>query len=184
MLALLNNLLDMTEIQAGRFKLRPEWAALERLIEEAAAPQKALAEKKGTRIETGRLPARMVYVDTERIRQVMDNLLSNAVKYSPPGSVVRIEARRARGDVCVTVRDQGPGISRADQAGLFEAFNRLSSVPTGGEKTSGLGLAIARWIVEAHGGRIGVNSAPGRGAAFWFTIPEVEEDGNGSLDNP
>lgn len=184
MLDLLNDLLDMTEIQAGRFKLRREWLPLDVLIAEAAGPQTALAEKKGTRIEMAKLPSRRVYADPERIRQVMDNLLSNAIKYSPPGSVVRIEARTSRREIKLIVRDQGPGVDGREKEQLFEAFNRLSNAPTGGEKATGLGLAIARWIVEAHGGQIGVDSAPGKGAAFWFTLPEVEAGGDGRVGSP
>jgi signal transduction histidine kinase len=106
------------------------------------------------------------------LRQVVDNLISNAVKYSPPGSRVTVTVETS-GDSGwrINVADEGPGITPADRKKLFKDFARLSARPTGGEKSIGLGLAISRRVVEAHGGKIGVDSEPGRGANFWFTLP-------------
>jgi signal transduction histidine kinase len=109
--------------------------------------------------------------DPLRLRQVMDNLISNAVKFSPPGSVVRVRASRQDAAWRIEVQDQGPGITPKDRQRLFQDFARLSAAPTGGEKSVGLGLAITRRVVKAHGGQIGVDSEPGRGATFWFTAP-------------
>jgi len=112
---------------------------------------------------------------------VFTNLLSNAIRYAPPDSEIVVRARRpdetaaggrpaadALGAVMFEVVDAGPGIAPQHQAGLFEKFFRVPGSPEGG---AGLGLFIARGLVQAHGGRIGVDSAPGRGARFWFTIP-------------
>jgi hypothetical protein len=101
----------------------------------------------------------------------MDNLLTNAVKYSPPGSTVQVSVQPEGDGWRINVQDEGPGITEEDRQKLFEDFARLSARPTGGEKSTGLGLAIARRIVHAHGGEIGVDSIPGHGATFWFTLP-------------
>ncbi len=118
----------------------------------------------------------MRLADPMRLRQVMDNLISNAVKYSPAGSEVRVRAAVEGDEWLVSVQDQGPGLTADDQERLFEDFARLSAKPTGGEKSTGLGLAITRRVIEAHGGRIGVNSTPGSGATFWFTLKQAETD--------
>jgi signal transduction histidine kinase len=103
----------------------------------------------------------------------MDNLLSNAVKYSPPGSVIRVRIRQANQMWRIEVQDQGPGVTHEDQQHIFQDFARLSAKPTGGEKSTGLGLAITRRVVVAHGGDIGVDSEQDNGATFWFTLPDV-----------
>src|SRR4029079_9481353 len=98
----------------------------------------------------------------------IDNLLSNAVKYSPPGSTVTalVRAEPERGYFSFSVRDQGPGIPENERDKLFKDFGRLSAKPTGGEKSTGLGLAICRKIVEAHGGTISAENLPDRGCEF------------------
>jgi signal transduction histidine kinase len=112
-------------------------------------------------------------IDPAKMRQVVDNLLSNAVKYSPPGSTVRtFVTPNASDSTCsFSVRDQGPGIPPDERDKLFKDFSRLSSKPTGGEKSTGLGLAICRKIVEAHHGQIVAENLPDRGCEFRVTIP-------------
>ena len=100
--------------------------------------------------------------------------MSNAVKYSPAGSIVRVESSDSGGVWRVAVLDEGPGVSEQDRSRLFQDFVRLSARPTGGESSTGLGLAIARRIVEAHGGAIGVSSNALCGSVFWFEIPLVD----------
>ena len=100
--------------------------------------------------------------------------MSNAVKYSPPGSSVRVESSESGGVWRVAVFDEGPGVSEQDRARLFQDFVRLSARPTGGESSTGLGLAIARRIVEAHGGAIGISSNAPCGSVFWFEIPLLD----------
>src|SRR5205085_9530504 len=112
-----------------------------------------------------------VPVDPVRIHQVLDNLIGNAVKFSPAGARVRVELRHADGSTEVAVSDSGPGIPEAEQGALFTFYGRTSVQPTAGEGSTGLGLAIARRIVEEHGGRIGVVSAPGTGSTFTFVLP-------------
>ena len=122
-----------------------------------------------------------VFVDPDRVQLVFSNLITNAVRFAPRGSAVFVRARpeAPSGEtgshriaeatrIRFEVADQGPGISREHQAGLFEKFFRVPGSPEGG---SGLGLFIAKGIVQAHGGEIGIQSDPGSGATFWFTIP-------------
>ena len=113
----------------------------------------------------------MVEADSLRLRQVMDNLISNAVKYSPPGSLVRLAGIHKDKVWRIEVIDEGPGISEKDQQKLFMDFAKLTARPTGSEKSTGLGLAITRRVVEAHGGKIGVDSTMGQGSTFWLELP-------------
>ncbi len=114
----------------------------------------------------------MVEIDRNKIRQVVDNLISNAVKYSPQG-LRHHGASSTRTTSCAgfAVRDNGPGIPENERHKLFKDYGRLSAQPTGGEKSTGLGLAICRKIVEAHNGTIGVENIPGRGCEFFVSLP-------------
>ncbi|HSD29070.1 MAG TPA: ATP-binding protein, partial [Vicinamibacteria bacterium] len=112
------------------------------------------------------LPA--VDVDRERIELVLSNLVSNALRHTPRGGSVEVAAVEGQGRLRFEVRDTGPGIAREYHARIFEKFFRVPGAAAGGV---GLGLYLAREIVEAHGGRIGVESAPGMGSRFWFTVP-------------
>jgi signal transduction histidine kinase len=172
MLALLNDLLDVTEIEAGHLSLTRQPIDLADFLQDAAAWHRKLAAPKGTQIILENIPPGSAQADALRLRQVVDNLISNAVKYSPPGSQVRLRAERTSTGWRIHVRDQGPGITPQDRQRLFQDFARLSAKPTGGEKSTGLGLAITRRVVETHGGQIGVDSEPGQGADFWFTLPD------------
>jgi signal transduction histidine kinase len=171
MLDLVNELLDVATIEAGALKLQPEDCNLAELVAKCAYLRNIDAAKKQTRIvlpaESPALPAR---VDVDKMRQVVDNLLSNAVKYSPAGSTVTV-VFLGGGRCGFAVRDQGPGIPENERDKLFRDFGRLSVKPTGGEKSTGLGLAICRKIVEAHGGEIAAENLPGGGCEFRVTLP-------------
>lgn len=112
-----------------------------------------------------------VVVDPVRVKRVVDNLLGNAVKYTYPGGSVRLELRVLDGEVVTSVHDTGQGLDENDLAQVFHSFRTLSAQPTGGETSTGLGLAIARGIVEMRGGRIWVQSEKGRSATFSFALP-------------
>ncbi len=172
MLVLIDGLLDVTQIESGRLELNIEAVDLGGFLAEAVARHARLAAAKGTRVELVDAPPGPARADPFRLRQVLDNLVSNAVKYAPAGSLVQIGAARLDSGWRVTVQDEGPGITPKDRERLFQDFARLSAQPTGGEPSTGLGLAITRRIVEAHGGEIGVESVPGQGATFWFTLPD------------
>jgi signal transduction histidine kinase len=105
------------------------------------------------------------------IRRVVDNVLSNAIHHSPVGGRIEVEVRRVDEFVRVAVSDQGPGIPSEDLDRLFDSFEKLSAQPTGGEKSTGLGLSIVKSIVDAHGGEIDVDSEVGRGTTFIVRLP-------------
>jgi signal transduction histidine kinase len=130
------------------------------------------AAKKNMRVElVAAVGDPMVEVDRNKMRQVVDNLISNAVKYSPKGSVITVQIHSDDFAAGFAVRDNGPGIPENERHKLFRDYGRLSTTPTGGEKATGLGLAICRKIVEAHQGTIGVNNLPGHGAEFFVSLP-------------
>ena len=171
MLNLVNNLMDVSLIESGRLELEIEPLSLADVLEEAVRHHAGLAESKGSTVILEKVPAGAVMADATRLRQVLDNLISNAVKFSPRGSTVIVRVEKTADHWWIGIQDEGPGLSREDQEGLFQYFVRLSARPTGGETSTGLGLAISRRMVEAHGGEIGVESEAGEGATFWFTLP-------------
>jgi signal transduction histidine kinase len=175
MLEMVNDLLDVATIEAGELKLVVTEVDLVELSGKSVALANIEAAKKKTRIELKTtLPQLTLQADPAKMRQVIDNLLSNAVKYSPPGSTVTIAVDRdaARGTCGFCVRDEGPGIPANERDKLFKDFGRLSVLPTGGEKSTGLGLAICRKIVEAHKGTVEAQNLPNRGCEFRVILPE------------
>ncbi len=173
MLELIGNLLDVSVIESGQLKLKPEMSSMQKLVEEKIHLQQILADKKDITLHTAFEDVPEFYFDVNRMGQVVDNLLSNAVKYSPLGKNVYVKLSCEKDKVKFSVRDEGPGISPEERGKLFQHFQKLSARPTGGESSSGLGLAIAQRIVEEHGGSIGVESEPGQGANFHFELPNV-----------
>jgi len=172
MLKLINNLLDLTTIEAGELKLEPQQIELRPFLEEVTRWHAVVAGAKDIEVTLRDVVEGSVRADPMRLRQVLDNLISNAVKYSPAGSTVSVTVERSTNGWRLSVRDQGPGIREDERDHLFQEFARLSAKPTGGEKSTGLGLAISRRVIEAHGGSIGVESTPGQGATFFFTLPD------------
>jgi signal transduction histidine kinase len=175
MLALIEDLLDVAQIEAGRLELDPDPIDVAPFLAEVVLRHNALAEDKGTQVTLQAVAPGLVIADPHRLRQVMDNLISNAVKYSPAASTVCVRAAQQADCWRISVSDEGPGITPDDRPHLFEEFARLSARPTGGETSTGLGLAITQRIVEAHGGQIDVDSEPGHGATFWFTLPRQDD---------
>ena len=173
MLDLVNELLDVATIEAGELKLARDACNLVELVTKCAALINIEATKKGTAVHFDPPVASItLLIDAAKMKQVVDNLLSNAVKYSPPGSVVTaLVTRTADGGCVLAVRDQGPGIPENERDKLFKDFGTLSVKPTGGEKSTGLGLAICRKIVEAHRGTIEAHNLPERGCEFRVTLP-------------
>lgn len=110
-------------------------------------------------------------LDLNRILQIFDNLMSNAIKFSPRDSVIYVILSQENNMVRVSIRDEGPGISKDEQSKLFGEFQRLSPRPTNGEPSTGLGLAIVKKIIDAHKGILDVDSQPGSGSTFSFRIP-------------
>ncbi len=136
----------------------------------------AKAEQKQIRLICGPcvdLPP--VWTDRVAAGAVLDNLLSNAMKFSPPGKQIILAATGEPDSVVVSVRDEGPGLSQEDQARLFQPGVRLSPTPTGGEPSSGYGLAVAKKLVEQLGGQIWCESTPGQGSCFFVRLPAYQE---------
>jgi signal transduction histidine kinase len=172
MLQLVNELLDVATIEAGHLKLDKTPTSVAEIVERSVHLSNMEAAKKNTRIEVVKPNGDpMVDVDRNKIRQVVDNLISNAVKYSPRGSIITVIIHANESVAGFAVRDSGPGVPEHERHKLFKDFGRLSAQPTGGEKSTGLGLAICRKIVEAHNGTIGVGNVPGHGAEFFVNLP-------------
>jgi signal transduction histidine kinase len=170
---LINDLLDLAKIEAGRLEWRMAPLHLEDVVRRATAATSALFEVSGVVLDVhvaDALPE--VSGDAERLVQVVINLLSNAVKFSPGGRV-SVTVDRPGDEVRVSVADTGKGIVAADLDRIFEPFRQASDTMPGGPRGTGLGLPIARQIVRAHGGDLRVSSAPGEGSTFWFTIPAI-----------
>lgn len=178
MLDLLNELLDISVIESGKFTLSREAGNLAALAGRRVHLCGSSAAKKGIVIKEEYSPCPEMEFDPKKVSQVLDNLISNAIKFSPLGSVVTVSLSVAGESVRLFVEDRGPGISEEDRPKLFGEFQKLSAKPTGDEKSTGLGLAIAKKIVEAHGGAIGVEGAPGGGSRFFFTLPTGHRDKN------
>jgi signal transduction histidine kinase len=175
LLGLINDLLDLSRIEAGKINLHRTSLDLARLIPEVAGSLRPLIEAKRQRLrlELGEaLPA--VWADADRVTQILTNLISNAHKYTLVEGSITLAARRDDGFVRVDVSDTGIGLSPEDQAQLFTRYFRAHDRSPQAAGGTGLGLVITRLLVELHGGRITVSSAPGRGSTFTFFLPALE----------
>jgi two-component system, OmpR family, sensor kinase len=180
MLRLVNDLLDISKIEAGKLELDPLKIDLASFVEHSVALNRPLARKKNIelRFETASdLPE--VDIDPGRMEQVINNLVTNAIKYSHSGSQVDIQVRADDEGGVVVVRDRGVGIPKSHIDRLFRPFGRVASRGTAGEMSTGLGLAIVRKIVEAHHGSINVESEAGVGSTFRIWLPVTEPPGAG-----
>ncbi len=166
---LMEDLLSAGSIQAGRFHVDPQPVELQRIVSDAMDSVELLILERGQRVDVEMPDGIIVRADRRYARQVLTNLLGNASRYGPTGTPIRLHGQREAGHVRLAVDDRGPGIPKEEQRLLFERFYRPRVEGPG----IGLGLAIAKGIVEAHGGHIGIDSEPGRGTSVWFTLPEA-----------
>ncbi len=168
---IVGELLDLTRIESGRMPLQMTRAALTEIIGPPVEELRPLAERAGLRL-TVHLPPDLppVLVDVDGMRRVIVNLVHNAIRFTPSGEVT-VRAERTGEEVIISVRDTGIGIAPEDLPRVFERFYKARGSPSGG---AGLGLAIARHIVLAHGGRIWAESAPGQGSTFYVALPVRE----------
>ena len=173
---LVNDLLDLNKIEAGRLELHLAPLNASEVVNSALASLGPLAATHNVRLVADVDAHAQMVGDQDRIIQVLTNLISNAVKYSPDGAVVRLRGRRAAGVIRLEVEDAGPGIPADQLARLFQRFQQVGDAAQRKPGT-GLGLAISRSIVEAHKGRIGVESTPPTRTIFWFEIPAVGAEG-------
>lgn len=172
LLRLIGDVLDLAKVEAGRLELFFEPVAVGQLVREAVATLRGAADKKGLWIEA-LLPAELGTIAADRIRlkQVLYNLLSNAVKFTDHGGIT-VSAAREDGWLHVTVQDTGIGIAPEDQERIFEAFAQVSTREARRHEGTGLGLAVSARLVQAHGGRLEVDSALGQGSVFHVWLPE------------
>jgi signal transduction histidine kinase len=171
MLGLIDSLLDASAIERGALKLRPTDVAVEALVDAVLELNQPIAAAKGIALVSQLDPAAQHgWFDPNRIEQVLNNLISNALKFSPPKTRVTLGARRKEAMLEFWVEDQGMGIRSSEIGAAFEEFSQTSTRPTAGERSTGLGLAICKRIVSQHGGSMSVQSEPGRGSCFHFTL--------------
>jgi signal transduction histidine kinase len=175
LLSLINDILDLSKVEAGQVELERGLFSLREALERGMVMVRERATKNGVRVQLELDPAvDLVEGDERRIRQVVFNLLSNAVKFTPTGGQVDVSTSRVDGEVLIAVADTGPGISSIDQERIFEEFQQARDVNGERPEGTGLGLALSRTLVELHGGRIWVASVPGEGSTFIFTLPVKE----------
>jgi signal transduction histidine kinase len=169
---IVENLLDISRMESGQGRMEPKAVSPERLVRDAINAFQVAYKNAGVDLKS-EVPADLpeVLADPVRIPHVFSNLLSNALRYSPAGSVVTIRAEARESSVVFSVQDRGPGIPESDMARVFQRFYRVSGQKT---KGAGLGLAIAKEIVDAHGGTIGVKSHPGEGSTFEFVLKRAD----------
>ncbi len=168
---LVNDVLDLSQIEASRMSITKEWANIQTIVEEAISAVRFFYESKSLFLETeipSGLPA--VLCDSTRVRQVLLNLLSNAGRFTEKGGV-KVRAEKTQRELIVSVTDTGPGISPEDQDRLFEPFQQLDSSIRRQHGGSGLGLSISQRFVELHGGRMWLDSEVGHGTTFYFSLP-------------
>jgi len=173
LLALVNDVLDLARVEAGRLDLRPEAIEVASAVTEAVNGLRPLADRKGIRIETG-VSLLTVVADRGRFRQILYNLVSNAIKYTPDGGHIRVAASQRDGEIRVSVADNGVGIDPKDHENVFEEFRQVGD-PADRQPGTGLGLAVTKRLAEAHDGRIELVSAMGQGSTFTLVLPALPD---------
>jgi signal transduction histidine kinase len=171
LLGLINDVLDLSKIEAGQLTLSLEDYSIADVVQNVVTAVEPLASEKSLALKV-ELPSDLptAHGDQRRLTQVLLNLVGNAIKFTDTGEVA-IEAAASNGAYTLAVRDTGPGIDPADQSKIFEEFQQADSSSTKTKSGTGLGLSISRRIVAMHGGRIWVQSAPGRGSTFFLEVP-------------
>lgn len=187
LIRLINDILDIERIESGKVTLEKRDCCADELVAGAMEMVQAMAEKAGVALYSHVQPVGLV-ADPDRITQTLTNLLSNAIKFSPSDSAVTVRVERTGQEVLFTVQDQGRGVPGDKQQAIFERFQQVDASDSREKGGTGLGLAICRSIVQQHGGRIWVESIPGAGATFCFTLPLPEEpakpDPSGEAEAP
>lgn len=172
MLDMVSNLLDYSVIELGHLNLQKQTVDIQQMLVQAVQSNSMLSSRRNVSIHLHAVEdLGEIELDMNRIRQTLNNLISNAVKFSPEASRVDIRTEKDDAFLKIIVEDHGPGIPDHMVKLLFLPFGKTGEKSFSGEKSTGLGLAICRRIVEAHNGTIGVESLQGTGSRFWFTIP-------------
>jgi signal transduction histidine kinase/DNA-binding response OmpR family regulator len=173
LLRLINDILDLSRIEAGRLELMLESVQVETCFSEVCDTLHPLISRKGHNLLKHPAPGLSVRADGTRLKQILMNLIGNAIKFTPEGGKIELAARKMGDLVRLEVRDSGPGIPPDEKKRIFEAFYRLTQNAKAAEG-SGLGLAITQRLVELHGGELNLDSEPGSGSCFYFTLPFVQ----------
>jgi signal transduction histidine kinase len=169
---LIEDLVDVSRIEAGGLRLGLEIEPVGPLLDAVWETFRVQAEQAQLKLdcECARAYRYQVHADRDRLFQVLGNLVNNAIKFTPPGGTIKIRACAIGASVVIAVSDTGRGISPAELPHVFERFWQAGHQQRAG---AGLGLAIVKGIIEAHGGRVGVNSTVGRGSTFFFSLPRA-----------
>jgi signal transduction histidine kinase len=169
---MINDMLVVSRAEGGALDLERRELLAGALVEQALAQVLPLAQRKGLSLTTAIDPAlSTVSGDEEKLRRTLVNLLGNAVKFTPRGGAVQVSTAALDGGVRVAIHDTGPGIPRESFALIFEKFGQVGARKDGQMPSTGLGLTFCKMVVEAHGGRIWVESEVGQGSTFSFTLP-------------
>ena len=171
MRSLLENLLDISKIESGKIELNKKVQDFNLIVKQQVELSQLLADKKEIIIEFNLGDVQPISFDESAMTQVIGNFIGNAIKFSPSKTKIIIATENLKRNIKFSVCDQGPGISEEDQKLLFKEFQTLSAKPTGGEKSTGLGLAITQKLIHLHGGQVGVESRLGEGSTFFFNLP-------------
>jgi PAS domain S-box-containing protein len=171
---LVNDIIDIERLEAGSFSIEPTPQNIEPLVMATVSSLLALAEQGRVRLVVGEANGQAL-CDADRVVQALVNLVGNALKFTPPGGAVRINAAPDEHEVIFAITDEGRGIPVGELESIFERFHQVSSADGREKGGTGLGLTITKSIVERHGGRIWVESEPGVGSTFWFTLPLATE---------
>jgi signal transduction histidine kinase len=181
LLTLINDILDLSKIEAGRMELEVSSFDLASALSNAMTLVRERAQRHGIALEQQVDPELgEITADERKFKQILVNLLSNAVKFTPDGGRIDVNARREEDNVVIAVHDTGIGIAAQDQAAVFEEFRQVGRDYTNKQEGTGLGLTLTKKFVELHGGRIWLDSEPGKGSTFTFTIPVAHERGERS----
>ncbi len=172
LLSLINDILDLSKIEAGRMDLEPSDFDVPNALANALTLIRERATRHGIALELAADPGMgEIRADERKFKQILLNLLSNAVKFTPDGGRVEVRAKKDGGTLEIAVHDTGIGIAPEDQAAVFEEFRQVGRHYTNKNEGTGLGLALTKRFVELHGGRLWLESEPGKGSTFTFTIP-------------
>jgi len=184
LLRMVHDLLDISVFESGELSLKPSSGNLSDVLLAQVQVNQVYSSQKNINIVSSLKKVPDSIFDPNRIGQVMDNLINNAIKFSQPGTSVEIGLSSSEQNLEFYVKDEGPGIPEKDQSQLFTEFPKIGVYPTGGEKSTGLGLSIVKKIVEAHFGSIQVESEEGRGTVFYVQLPRnVDLKGRESLSS-
>jgi len=181
---LINDLLEVARTQTGNLRIYMKTCDMLLLMQRAVEQQRQIAGRHIILLEIPAMPVLHVYADPDRIMQVLTNFLSNALKYSPEGMPIKVWLDVEQEQVRVFVRDKGPGIPEAEQQSIWERFYRSVEARNNAQIGLGVGLYLCRMIIEQHGGNVGVESVPGQGATFWFTLPMLKAGGAETYTEP